>query len=301
MYRTDMRALFLTLALVACGKSKSTPSASGSAGSSGSASPAAAVAAAPGVVPGNQAPCTVLVKDIEAATNEAEAKLAAGTPQPAIDLLSKITCALDSNQAQDLKDQLARRLNVLARALHDAGRFEDCYATAASQLESTPQTVAGVFEEGAPARLAISDNAERCRRAAEKKRGLFTHGRECKAEKGFAIPEGIAKGAPSCIVLGDVTKEGDALKTCGSVTLVQGKTRTPLSVEGDRANLTYPGVCCHIESMHFAKREQGWAVLVESGGTSCGGGDTALSSQEHVYELSGTTLKLVHRLEVGSP
>jgi hypothetical protein len=300
MYRTEMRALVVTLLLVACGKSTSSPPSSAGSSTAGSAVALSVDGGTAGIVPGNPPPCSVTAKDVESARTQAETHLKAGTPQLAIDVLSKAICPLDSNQPKELQEQLALRYVDLARALREAGRPEDCYAAVAGQFDTQPTTVAGLFDETSPVLRSLSESAERCRREAETKRGQFTQGIDCEAGTGFGPPKGIVSGAPACLVIGEPTREGEVLKACGSVTLVQGTTRTALTVEGEHANLTDRGVCCNISSVHFAKRKAGWAALVESGGHSCGGGDSSLSSQEHVYELAGTTLRLVHRLEFGT-
>jgi hypothetical protein len=304
----------LTISLVvACGNAKQAPPASGSGSANGGSDagiadapgsidapvnvPDAAVSAADAGVAEVEVPCTV--KDIKQARKDADTFIKAGKARDAVALLQRIQCWLDEGQDPALQEQIAWQISDLALALYKAGDPEACYARAAGQLDPYPHNVASSFGEDSAVIRALGYNAELCHKAGEKKRGPFVDAGECSGGDGVAVPPGILAGAPACIVIGEPRKDADGNPMCGSVTLVQGKKRTRLAIASEDANLADPSVCCNISSFGFAKRKQGWAMLVKSGGRNCQGG-TANTSEEHVYELSGATLTLAHQLDYAS-
>jgi hypothetical protein len=202
-----------------------------------------------------------------------------------------------SEQPAALNEQIAWTISDLAFAYYKAGKLEDCYGTADGQLAPYIGNVANVFDDKHKVMRALSYNADLCKKAIDKKLGAFVAATPCAlAENGHGIPPAVHGGKePACVVIQDVKREGEDDLECGAVSLVT-KGAAPKTLEPDGGNLGDPSLCCNLGKVSFQKRGESWAMLVLSGGRDCFGG-TASSSEQHVYELSGTTLKLVHRAE----
>jgi hypothetical protein len=238
-------------------------------------------------------PCTA--KAIGEVRKQAEVELRAGHAAAAVKLLESVDCWIERDQPEPLRTQIAWRFSDLAFARFKAGDFAGCYAVAAAQGSPYPGNVGMEFAEDDAVVKALNHNAELCRNADHKARGTFTPATKCTLAGDYGIPAAIAPDA-ACLAIGASHKDKDELLVCGKVSLVQkppgGKlVRRALDVAG--GNLNNGSVCCNISEVSFAKRGPSWAVRVHSDGRDCNGG-TASSEEEHEYELSGTTLKLVH-------
>lgn len=298
-----MRALIVLTILAACDKSSSSqptpkPAVAPIVTDAGTVDAVVAVAdaAAPTV---DAAPIACTTAALKAARKQAEAHVKAAQYDAAIALLQADGCYLDGDQDAALQQQIAWRISDLAFAYYKAGKFEQCYAEAASELAPYVGNVAHYIEDG-PVIQALDYNAKICLEAVNKQRGAFTPSTTCTlAEGAWGLPAAMLDSGDreACIVKAEDTKDDD-MNVCGAVTLVRqpkkGKiSRTPITLS--EGNLADGSVCCNVETVSFQRRAKTWAMLVVSNGRNCDGG-TASSEEQVVYELDGTTLKAVHSM-----
>jgi hypothetical protein len=296
-----VRALIVLLGLVACDKSSShqSPPASKPAAAPivADAGVVAIVDAAPAV---DAAPIACEVAALKAARKQADAYVKAGQYDAAIALLQPDGCYLEDEQSQALHEQIAWRISDLAYAYYKAGKLEDCYAVAASQLAPYRGNVDS-FDNLEKPSAALAYNAKLCQEAVDKKLGAFTDAAKCTlAEDAWGIPAEALGGddREACIVQSGDRKDEEGLRTCGEVTLVQQSKKGRLSrtkLKVDDGNLTDGSVCCNITSVGFARRPKTWAMRVVTLGRNCDGG-TASTEEQQVYELEGTALRSVHTM-----
>lgn len=306
-----MRCTWVLVLAVACSKSK--PKEEPAASPPTATSPAPAVVAAPAdasvvadaaAVKGDAAVAEVActVDALKQLRKTADAHVKAGAPDKAVVLLDSVSCFLEEEQDAALNEQIAWSISDHAFALYKAGKHEDCYRVAESQLQPYRGNVAEVFGDDTKVVKALSYNSGLCRKAAEKKRGTFVERGPCALGDGIGFP-----GDPNtCLDIGEmghtIDEDGNQDRECGAISLLEpgkgGKpARTALTVEGDHdANLSDASVCCNNGSITFQKRGTTWALLVTTEGENCQGG-TARTSEEHVYELRGDKLVLVHKLD----
>jgi hypothetical protein len=229
---------------------------------------------------------------------QAEAELRAGNADAAVALLQPGEhCFLENDgQSEALQRQIVWRISDLSFALFKAGKFEECYAIAASEAAPYPGNAAR-FDD--TVQNALEHNAKLCKEADHKARGAFQKPIKCNLEGDWGIPATVLTGSPAaCLAIGASHKDKDNLLVCGKVSLVEKSpggrvSRTKLAVDG--GNLEESSICCNIDTVGFAKHGATWAVRVHSEGRDCNGG-TASSEEEIEYELHGTKLDVVHSL-----
>jgi hypothetical protein len=252
-------------------------------------------------VPVDAAPIACTAAAIGASRKEADAHVKAGTYDAAIAILQADTCWLEDEHPEPLNAQIAWRVSDLAFAYFKAGKFGECYGTAAGQIPPYRGNIGQFFEDSHAVMKALAYNAKLCEKAAAKERGPFEASITCTlAQDAFGVPASALDGTDkaACLVLEPGKKDEDDMNACGDVVLVRQSKKGRLSkttLTVGEGNLGDGSTCCNVEGVSFSRRGPKLAILVETLGRDCNGG-TAASEEQHAYMLEGTTLDVFHSI-----